>query len=239
MTVFWLPVPARRHGAVERGDDAGGDGAGQAERRTDRDDLLADLDVLGRAQLDRGQAGLAVDLDDRDVRGGVGTDEGGRGRAAVRERDQQLAVGSAAGDDVVVVMISPSDERITPEPSPSPRVPATWICTTLGTTLAATASTDPAGALDAGLVLGFGASSAFETGALLPLFDEASDPTTPPMPPLTSASATAPATRAVRPTRRGSVDGVGAPVVGRVPVAPTVGICSVGRYPAWYPGCCG
>ena len=44
MTVLAFSVPdgaAGAHRAVQRADDAGGDGALQAERRADRDDLLA------------------------------------------------------------------------------------------------------------------------------------------------------------------------------------------------------
>src|SRR6476619_444745 len=132
---------------------------------------------------------------------------------------------------------------MTPEPSPSPCLPATWICTTLGSTFCATACTEPAGAFAAGLALACGAFSEFVTGP--PLSPAAQAPAIPPMPPLTRASAIAPVARATR-EGRGLVvvaapGAVAASAVGAAAPAPAVGYCSVGRYAPYgacaYPCC--
>ncbi len=54
-------------GAVLGGDDAGGDGLGEAEGAADGEDPVADLCAVGVAELDGGERLLGVDLDDGDV----------------------------------------------------------------------------------------------------------------------------------------------------------------------------
>src|SRR5574340_1577840 len=119
-----------------------------------------------------------------------------------------LPFGPAPAATWLLVRISPSEDRMMPDPSPCARAPTTSIYTTLGSTFAATACTEPAGALTAAAVDALGALSELTTAT--PPFCEDTDfaPTTPPMPPLTSASAMAPATIAVRP-RRGVTAGWG------------------------------
>ena len=99
----------------------------------------------------------------------------------------------------LLVRMSPSDERITPEPSPSPWLPAILIMTTLGNTFCATACTDPSGAFTAGAAFDLGALSELVTVVPVRLVSATYAPTAPPTPPLTNASASAPATIAVLP----------------------------------------
>ena len=107
---------------------------GQAERRTDRDDLLPDLDVAGGSQLDRGEIGLAVDLDDREIGHRVGADRAWRPPCVPSEKATvslppwrpRLPRDCWSGS-------VPSDDRTTPDPSPpEPPAVATSIWTTLG-----------------------------------------------------------------------------------------------------------
>ncbi|MCW2426034.1 hypothetical protein M2260_000942 [Rhodococcus erythropolis] len=83
-------LAARGHRAIECGDDAFGDRAGKAERGPDGHNLLSDLNVAGVPEIDGGEVVAAVDLDDGDVRDGIGTDKGGRGLGSVGERDAKL-----------------------------------------------------------------------------------------------------------------------------------------------------
>lgn len=124
----------------------------------------------------------------------------------------------------LLVRIRPSEDRITPEPSPCAVRPTTSMRTTLGTTFCATACTEPAGAAATVVVDGRGASRALVTA--VPPVDccVVHAPTAPPIPPLTSASATAP--RASRPRAdRGEPWGPGAGWGG----APNGAVCP---YPA-------
>src|SRR3984957_1733324 len=123
-------------------------------------------------------------------------------------------VSLAADTTWLFVMIRPSEDRMTPEPSSDcfPRLVSNL--TTLGTTLAATCSTEPAGRLAAG------------TLGAAPLMLEVANgrggcamtPTPPPIPAETIATATAPAVKA--PARErfwgtgGMPDGCGAPRYG-------------------------
>ena len=86
--------------AVEGADDAGGDGAGQAERVADGHDRVADGDLVGVADRDRGEVARGVlDRDDGQVGRGVGAADLGVVGAAVGEGHGELL---GAGDDVVV-----------------------------------------------------------------------------------------------------------------------------------------
>ena len=62
-------------GAVLGGDDAGGDGLGEAEGTADGEDPVADLRAVGVAELDGGQGLGRVDLDDGDIGVGVDADD--------------------------------------------------------------------------------------------------------------------------------------------------------------------
>ena len=56
------PPTRRRDRAVERADDAVGDGAREAERRADRHRRVADVELVGVGELDRRQAAASVSL---------------------------------------------------------------------------------------------------------------------------------------------------------------------------------
>ena len=143
-----LAAVRRGHRAVERRDDALRHGALEAERRADRDDLLADLEVIGAAERRRGQAALAVGLDDGEVGLGVGADDRRLGVRAVVERDRDRCRSSpATAMTWLLVRISPSLLMMMPVPEPDSSSPLTLICTTDGRTFAATCSTAPAGTL--------------------------------------------------------------------------------------------
>ena len=86
--------------AVQRADDARGDGARQALRRADRDDLLAHLQVRAAAQRRRGQPGDVLHAQHGEVVAGGGAHDGRGVLGAVGERDGDRAV--RPGDDVVV-----------------------------------------------------------------------------------------------------------------------------------------
>ena len=80
-------------GAVLGGDDAGGDGLGEAEGAADGEHPVADLGAVGVAELDGGQGLLGVDLDDGDVGVLIDADDvwrDGRGRRG-RRRDRWRA----------------------------------------------------------------------------------------------------------------------------------------------------
>src|SRR4051812_6290435 len=87
------------HVAVQGGDDAAGDGAGETLGGADRHDLVADLDAVGVAEGGHSQAGGVLQLDEGEVLLAVGADD---------LRGVGLAVagahldGGGSGDDVVV-----------------------------------------------------------------------------------------------------------------------------------------
>ena len=73
--------------ALQRRDDAAGDGAVEAERVADRDHRVADFDLRGVAQRQRVQlVGGGVDFEQGDVGGRVGADHLGRRRWCRRRR---------------------------------------------------------------------------------------------------------------------------------------------------------
>ena len=83
--VLELAGSAGLDGAVLAGDDAGGDGFGEAERLADGDDPVADFDAVGVAHFDGGQRGVGLNLDDGDVGGLVDADDfGGTALVAFR-----------------------------------------------------------------------------------------------------------------------------------------------------------
>ena len=90
--------------AVERADDAVGDGVGEAERRADGDRLVADVEVAGVGELDRLQPAGALELDDGEVDDRVDADDLGLVELAVVGGHLDGAVGRGAleGDDVGV-----------------------------------------------------------------------------------------------------------------------------------------
>ena len=99
------------HGTALRGDNTGGDGASEllAERGADGEDPLAEAELVAVAHRDGGQV-LRVDLDDGDVRGRVGADDGGVELLVVVRGHRDLG---GAGDDVVVgddVAVGPDDD---------------------------------------------------------------------------------------------------------------------------------
>ena len=99
------------HGTALGGDDAGGDGASEllAERGADGEDPLAQAELVAVAHRDGGKV-LGVDLDDGDVRGRVGADDGGVELLVVVRGHRDLG---GAGDDVVVgddVAVRPDDD---------------------------------------------------------------------------------------------------------------------------------
>ena len=73
------------HRPVLRADDAAGDGAGQAQRRADRHDRVADDDRVGVAERQRGEV-LRVHPQHRDVVARRGPDDVRGRRGAVDER---------------------------------------------------------------------------------------------------------------------------------------------------------
>ena len=85
-----LTLTRGRHRTVQRADDAGRHGARQAQRRADRDDVLADLQIRRRAEGDRRQTRKSLRANDGDVAGGIGTDHAERCGAAVGQRDGRL-----------------------------------------------------------------------------------------------------------------------------------------------------
>src|SRR5581483_4933415 len=86
--------------APEGADDPAGDGVVEPERVADRDDAVADLDLVGVAERDRVEpARQRVDLDHREVRRGVLADERRLVGRAVGERDRDVR---GAVDDVLV-----------------------------------------------------------------------------------------------------------------------------------------
>src|SRR5207248_871891 len=93
---------AGTHRPVQRADDARGDRAGQLERRTDGDHRLADAQVVGPAELHRGQVADAADLDHGDVGRRVAADDLGGGLPAVLEHGLDLPAVRGDLDDVVV-----------------------------------------------------------------------------------------------------------------------------------------
>ena len=86
--------------AVQRADDAAGDGALEPERRPDGHDLLADLHVVGAAEAGRRQPAHALGLDQREVGQRVRADDVRRRGGAVVERHQDVTV--RLGHHVVV-----------------------------------------------------------------------------------------------------------------------------------------
>ena len=93
-------VVRRRDLAVDGRDDAGGEGAVEAERVADRDDRVADLDGRRVAERQRVQGGGGqVDLEHGEVRRGVRADHLRLDVVAVRERDAHAAL---ILDDVLV-----------------------------------------------------------------------------------------------------------------------------------------
>src|SRR4051812_49633187 len=111
----------------------------------------------------------------------------------------------AAATTWLLVRIRPSEDRMTPEPSSDCRPRSTSNLTTLGTTLAATCSTEPAGRLAAGTL---GARP-----VTLELADGRSGctrrATPPPIPAETIATATAPAVKAPARERFWRTGGIG------------------------------
>ena len=144
---------------------------------------------------------MPAHLDDREIGDGVRTDQRrGRG-AAVGERDLELAVPAPPPVATwLLVRMSPSEERIDARSlRPRPWLPAILIMTTLGNTFCATACTDPSGAFTAGAAFDLGTLSELVTVVPVRLVSATYAPTAPPTPPLTNASASAPATIAVLP----------------------------------------
>ena len=99
----------------------------------------------------------------------------------------------AAATTWLLVRISPSADRMTPEPSSFARPRSVSSLTTLGTTLAATCSTEPGGTLAAGML---GAGPADTPVGYAGASGLASSATPPPTPADTTAIATAPAVKA-------------------------------------------
>ena len=163
--VLVLGVAARGDRPVQRADDAGGDGALEAERRADRHDVLADPQIRRRAERDRRQAGDALGLHHRDVAARVGADDGERCACAPSAKVTLVCSGPpgagarcagtagrpGCGHHVVVGQDQPvggQDDARALFGLPGPCSVSSL--TTLGTTLAATCSTEPAGRLAAG-----------------------------------------------------------------------------------------
>src|SRR5258705_13075796 len=121
------------------------------------------------------------------------------------------------------VMIRPSEDRMMPEPSSDCFPRSTPNLTTLGTTLAATCSTEPAGRLAAGTL--------DATPVALELAEGRSGCTTnatpPPMPAETIATTTAPAVKAPARERFWGIGGTGTPDSGYPPLT---GDCGAPRY---------
>ena len=132
--------------AVQRADDAAGDGRVEAERRADRDDALADAEVGRLADRRRREVGDAGGLDHRGVGERVGAEDLGVGAGAVVEGRPERAAARAPSTTWLLVRMVPSAVRMMPEPDPVPCAPATSIFTTLGRTFWATDSTEPSAA---------------------------------------------------------------------------------------------
>ena len=160
------------------------------------DDVLADPQIAGRTERDGRQPGGPVGLHDRDVTAGIGADHRERRGVAVGEGDLGLhaawpPVPLAAATTWLLVRMSPSVERMMPEPSSDCLPMSVSSLTTLGTTLAATCSTEPAGRLAAGWL-----GAAPETvGTRGPWAGCTSGATPPPTPADTNAMARAPAVK--------------------------------------------
>ena len=91
---------AVRHGAALGGNNAGGDGAPElfAQRGADGEDPFAQAELVAVAHRE-GREILRIDLDDGDVRGRVGADDGGVEFLVVVRGHRDLG---GAGNDVVV-----------------------------------------------------------------------------------------------------------------------------------------
>src|SRR5690606_9162184 len=92
-------------GAQNRGNDAGGDGAAEPERVTDRDHPVARARLPRVAEFDEREGLVADDLEHREIRGCVRTDQLGRIFGAVGHLYGDLfdrAVAARRADDVVV-----------------------------------------------------------------------------------------------------------------------------------------
>ena len=87
-------------GAAGRADDARGDGLAQLERAANRQHPLADFQLATNRPRARTGALRDVDLQQRDVGGGIGADHRAADLALVRQRDRDLA--DVLADDVVV-----------------------------------------------------------------------------------------------------------------------------------------
>ncbi len=94
--VLELSARAGLDGAVLGGNDAGGDGLRQGEGAADGFNPVADLGLVGVAELDGGQRGIGVDLDDGEVGGLVGADH-------ARRTSEVLSVGIGGELDVDLV----------------------------------------------------------------------------------------------------------------------------------------
>ncbi len=150
--VLVLRVSAGGHRPIERTDDPRGDRALEPQRRTDGDDVLTHPQIRRGPDRDRSQPGDVLGADHRDVTARVGPDDVERRAAAVGEGHLRLRADrrhrsgrSRAATTWLLVRISPSVDRMTPEPSSDCLPSFTSSFTTLGTTLAATCSTEPVG----------------------------------------------------------------------------------------------
>ena len=93
-----LEALGRQAAPAERADDAGCDRLPDPERVADRDHVVADLQGVGIADANRGQA-LGLDLEHGDIGAGVGAHELRRELAPVLEGDEDLL---GVADHVVV-----------------------------------------------------------------------------------------------------------------------------------------
>src|SRR5215472_13816317 len=94
--VLELAAGAGLDGAVLGGDDSGGDGLREGEGAADGFDVVAHLRHVAVAQLDGGQGGIGVDLDDGEVGGLVDADD-------ARRAAEVLGVGVGGELDVDLV----------------------------------------------------------------------------------------------------------------------------------------
>ena len=89
--VLELAGDAGLDGAVFGGDNAGGDGLREGEGAADGFNPVADLGLIGVAQLDRGQRRVGVDLDDGEIGGLVECRSRGQGGRGPGNRDRWRA----------------------------------------------------------------------------------------------------------------------------------------------------
>ena len=97
-----LPSPPAVDRAVDGADDAGGHRAGEPERRADRDDRVADVELVGVAERRGVRPGVSTLMTARSLFGSLPTIVAGARCRRRSDADLGAVDAVGAGDDVVV-----------------------------------------------------------------------------------------------------------------------------------------